>query len=603
MSRLSPYTTTLTHPTYGSRVIQPIVNDYALKAKLVEKEKFRRRSMETTIVLDGVDYMWLKAIDDDPTLRCEDVTFVITTVIGGTTYTPFEGVVKVPQVKFNERAGIANFKPLPDDDYREMYENWETEHNILTGTNTTVYGLLGDLEAIRCEDNAYSGSLPSRVSPYTTIDSCISPGEGYVVFRLEYGFGIPGPDYIRTTWIREKVTGSVSEPIGNGWIDLGGGDWAREPQISAVPVEIVNTYDSNTNVLVYDAYFPLSGVGLVYDVTGDIEDDGFDEVLPGTNLYYKPAVYDNGATLEEALGILNPITGGTFISDFFGINPDSTNPSNDAYVEALAYHQNLVLHDITDVSQWNATNNATIGEISFKDLYETLKNKYNVFLRITGTSIRIEHESYWTLTQGLDLTQPEYARRVRGRNEYDYGDTDLPKEEKFTGLDSPVSGYFEGVPITYSKCITEDSPIEPYDTPLVITDIGFIGEKMENEDTKSQISREGFTLMAAGESGGFLYLVQTNGYSNERLSMTVLHDKMWRHGRPQIEGNMNGADETFTTKKRTKRQQNISIKLNRLELMTYDPDELMKTVYGWGEVEEVTMSLASGELQIILRHD
>jgi hypothetical protein len=533
MGSLSNYTITFTHSTEGSREITPDNSELIIVDKLEDGEKFYRRTLDSTFILSGADYAWLKAIEDDPVARCIDITVTIQTVVSATTHTPLEGVVRMNQVKFNERDGIAEVKPEPDDDYRELYENWETKINILSGTTkTTVNTFIGELEIQECGPDSAFDIFPSSLPENT---SCLTLGGsppdslGWTLVRnrtqnmTPAASGTPGlydaTSGHTTIWAREKVTGAATAPPGAGWISLGGMVYVRE---------IPKQFD-------YSQYiFDPDGIG-VCQVVFTLE--GIEELNPSLGTYeYEVQEFDNGVELTEVLDALNPITGGTFISDFYQINPDATAPSNDAYTEASDYHTKLIFFDITDITRWDAGQNATIAETTFKDLYEFLKNKHNVFLTITGTTIRIEHESYYNSVEveGLDLTSGVYPIQILGRKEYDYGDLDLPKEERFTGLDSPVSSYFEGDPILYTKCIGEKSAIETFDTPEYITDLGYINQNTDD------ISVEGFFVAACLDYDGQVYIHQLAGRLNGPLAMTKLHDKFWRHGRPQLEGNLTG---------------------------------------------------------------
>jgi hypothetical protein len=63
---------------------------------------------------------------------------------------------------------------------------------------------------------------------------------------------------------------------------------------------------------------------------------------------------------------------------------------------------------------------------------------------------------------------------------------------------------------------------------------------------------------------------------------------------------------TFITAKRTKRQQGLQIKAltaGRLFVATWTSSDLIKSQYGWGEVESAKIYLASGLVEITLKHD
>lgn len=598
MAWIDKYTFTLSH-TDGNRAVVPIIPDFQYSFQKEDDDAvFHRTLSETELVFIGADFTYLNDIRNGAN-SCDPITLTVTTTCGGATVTPYTGIFHITDCNpFDLDNCRVTVSPKPSDDYTEMFENWEEEINILSGTTkSTVYGLLGDLEAIRCSDLAYVGSLPLRASPYTTVETCISPGEGWVLFRLQYFYGIPGPDSIYSTWVREKVTGSVSEPIGNGWIDLGGGDWAREPQTAEFPTILIDAYDSNTNVLTYDAYFALSGVAIEYDLTGDITDEGYELLLAGSDFYYKSAVYDNGVTLERVLEALNPISGGTFVSDFFSINPDATYPVNDAYTGAIADLANVIVYQMTDVTTWDASENARRGITTYKKFYEYLRNKFDVRQVVSGTEIRIEHISYFENVMGLDLTVAPYASQIAGRNKFSYLNPTV-RYEYFKGMSSPVTDYFEGLPIEYTTCVNEDSQTKNYPVKDFMHDLGY------TQSYPEKVDEDGFFVIGAALSDSFLYVEVWDGYANGKLSTTYVHDLYWRYRRAQQTGLLNGASVTFESWKPNRLQEGLTIKLPDCSvLINYNPALEMNTGLGWGEVQNAVVSLKNCSITPILHHD
>ena len=601
MAWIDKVTFTLTH-TDGTQVIVPEVEDFRYSfVKEDEDDVFYRAKPDTELLLTGDDFEYLNDIQAGAN-KCDPITLTVELECGGTDTMVFTGVFRTSDCDFDLDDCTATIKPFANDDYVELYENWETEYNILSGTTrTTVRQIYGDLETDTCFDLAFVGS-PSTLPPWEELDSCLSsPGDGWVLLRTLIRFEDPGPDIVASTWVREKVTGEVPEPPGGGWIDLGGGDWAREPDLTEEYTIKIDTFNGTEGE--FDAYFGVVGADIIVASSGieisDAEDNGYEELATGADegdLYYKKAVYDNGVLLEELLDHMMPISGGSIVSDFFSINGDATAPSNDSYTDAAANLVNLVFHQIADVSNWDAFQNTTKGIMTFKFLLEYLKKKFDVRWTVTGTVIRVEHISYFENAQGLDLTSSAYEAWIEKTNKFSHKAPPV-RYEYFKGMESPVTDYFEGLNIEYTNCTGEDFETNDFNIPDFMHDLGYTQGNADDIQTK------GFFVFATEERSGSYYAIFNNGYANGKLSTTYVHDKHWRWRREQAQGYLNGVLETFETYKPDMIQIPLIVQFaNCSALVNYDPALEMKTGLGWGEVQQVSISLKNCSMNLSLRH-
>jgi hypothetical protein len=313
---------------------------------------------------------------------------------------------------------------------------------------------------------------------------------------------------------------------------------------------------------------------------------------------------DNGVTLNDvvALFINTFCPGFTFVSDFFQINPDV--PSAVNYVTGQRSKTRfLTLFQKSDVKRPTASGNATKANLSFEKLFEMLVKAYNVRWRVEGSTVRMEHVSYWTRNAGLDLTQPKYAQYIRGLRKYSYQSDDIPAREEFKWMEAGY-GDFQGVPIIYSGgCVTKGSRnnVKQFAIDKFTTDVELV---LSNPNPDSNVvSDDGFVLIAADYDGTNYYIITESaifgGSSlNNSLAWAQLHRDYHKWDRPLSSGSMNSTPTDFFTTKPTKKGEKIRIPLCCTD--TFNPDETIKTPLGLGVVDKATFSFRDETLEVEL---
>jgi hypothetical protein len=606
MAWIDKYTFSVSHPTQGSATLNPVIEDLTLSWGESADFIFLRKVVDTELVLKGSDYDYFDAIDNlSPILRAQKTDITITVDNAGTPETIFEGFVSLAEGQWNKRQREIILKIEPNDKYSCILDNWETEYNVLNATNFNEASVLvGKLEALTCSDFTYTAPpILAFFDETQAVGTCINPAEGWVILR-EYYIEIEGIDTIRhTTWVREKVTGAPSIPFGTGWINLGGGTYVREPEVSASFT--VSILEETSTTYQYEAYKQVVGAEIARDPSGAVATAGFIDLEPTTNqtkgfLYYRPFSLDNGVDLEEVLEILKADCDGlnTIRSNFFRINEDVI-PITDPYIAAVAGFDKVVVWQKSDVIFANAFNNASRAEITLKDLLTQLRNIFNVEWDIDDVSgeFFIEHISEFEGSNGLDLTVPPYSEMIEGFENYSYQSVPVPRREVFTWMDKDVvSDYFKGEPIVYNEASATDDDLE-INADKVSTDFTALVSYPDSSNP------EGLFLGAVGVDGSENYLNFEDGKINGHLSFTKLHDNYWTFGRPYPVGTLNGVLTTFDSYERFKEQETIRIRIDISTLLSFDPSELVKTQYGWGKVSRAEYSAKNSELTLTIRHD
>jgi hypothetical protein len=265
---------------------------------------------------------------------------------------------------------------------------------------------------------------------------------------------------------------------------------------------------------------------------------------PGTG-YAVVSTCPNGRILNDVL--VNLFSDYTVKSDFFGINPDATNPSNAAYTFATKYLRKLILHQKSDIKRPNSSNLATASayNITQKSLLEDFQVLFNTRWTIVGSILRIEHASYFSGGTGLDLSAaPQKMFFTTDK-------TDYVEKEYFEYMDEKSSELFKPYPITYNCGEGE----KKYKLQNFSTDLVFIYEK----DNSEVISDAGFVLLSTQIISTKYYVIN----DNIPLSFPVLHANLHKHARLQPVGYMNdsGTPISFFTSKKIRQQPAFTVPL------------------------------------------
>jgi len=392
---------------------------------------------------------------------------------------------------------------------------------------------------------------------------------------------IPEPTYraerrIVTRYVREFVAGSTTPP-GDGWISVSGG-FARAMSVA---------YDSiQSNILENNS----DEINEVYKVVG----------LGDNN---EPIPIPNGVRLDDILTTFTPCSL-TIVSDFFGINADSTAPTNTPYTEASQNLQDYLWFQKSDVKRPQASNIATSGKTSFKKIMEVLQVMHNVRYRITGSELRIEHVSYFLSAAGLDLTAAPYSSYIDGKTSTTYDNTDAAKSERWEWMET-VSPMFTCIPIRYAEeCLLSDAQDEiTYPAQEMNSDVLYIQGNPDRVDDK------GFVPVAAYRNGSDYYLVQEtnlvdgNLYPNSHLAWANLLAHYHTYERLYPTGTMNNSATTFDSSRRRKVGEPLEIILSNASYWNvFSAGDSVETVIGVGEVTRAEYDTLTCRLGLNVRY-
>ena len=549
----------------------PAIDDLVFEWSLEDGEEFYRQRVTTPLVfvnnskLAIDDYDYFKAIEDS-TDRCDEIVIEIYSNCTTPRTLIATGLVILTKADWDEDRCTVTIPFTVNDEYTCLIANQDEVVDFSGLTTYTVSSFVGEIETA----GSFTNDNPTRLG-----ETYIPPGLTGSEWKLiRYTAELISPTIWQETWefVREKVIGGT-QPPGFGWV-AEGSDWVRE---------VI------TDLLSSQAFPGTFGTDLDirYQVRGNEDFEA-----------------DNGRLLSDIIELVVAQCGTlTLVSNFFNINPDGTEPANTVYAAANTYLDTLAVWQKSDIKRFGDLNNATKLSISWADLYENLKNLFNVHIAITGTTLRLEHISYFAEVQGLDLTTQK-ASYLNGTRSYSYDDGSLANVEKFAFMDS-VSDSFNGFDITYSSsCVDPEASAVNYRATLFTTDLDFCLDFPEDVDD------DGFFLANLALYDGNLYIQKYTvpGFAslgpqfNGHLAFPNLHEFYWKHGRMFMTGNMNGSATTFESSKRIKEQAPISFKFCCDELLAFDVNELMNSQYGWGRINTATYSTKTEALTVNLLH-
>ena len=296
-----------------------------------------------------------------------------------------------------------------------------------------------------------------------------------------------------------------------------------------------------------------------------------------------------------------PAPDGTYTAQFYEVFGVAA-PIN--YVTgARSKTDNIVVFQKSDVKRPNATGNASKANINFEKFMQALVEMFNCRWRFEGNIFRIEHISWYSKNQGLDLTMPKYAKYVDGMYKYSYDTAKIPQREEFTFMEAGP-GDFTGLPIKYSGgCVSKSSKdnITKHSVESVTTDVQLCLDNPANDSRV--VDDAGLVFMATQTDGTQYWIISEQSILggstlNNSLAWAQLHRDYHKYYRPLRRGNMNGVDTGFFSVKPTKKGDALTIPLCCGDV--FNPDDLVTTMLGQGTVDKATFSFKDETVKLDL---
>lgn len=548
-------------------VVEPLDGWPRYRWERVDDGKFFRKKLANELLFAGADYAYFKALYDAD--DCTKITLLIERYCAGAWVTDYEGKIVIAEGDYNVSRCEVSYQVAPDDLYECINRNLEKPLNWLdVSSAVSVNSIYGTIETINC---IYNGATFGTNSINQFYKFCWSGGALDIntgttpdpslawrpIAHHQY-FDTPtaGQLELDTIWARETVT-QVATPPGAGWINLGSNVWVR-------PV-VYGTITENRTATTYTFSAEIADV--------DVDNGRL-----------------MGETLEAIVAALDCDVD-SVVSDFFGINPDATAPSNSAYTFAANYLQSLVMFQKSDVVRASATGNAVFLEMTLKDFLDDLRKSLNVYWGISSAGVlRIEHWSYFEGTNSLDLTTLDGGIHIAGSTRFRAQDN-TPAVEKFAYQEAFSTNFLSKI-MTYSDGCASDRT-EDYSCRSLCADFGGL---LEN-DSAGLI---GFVLVSTYDDGSGGYIIDnTNNEANGALAWRATFPTLWAYGRYNADISTTAGAVTVASVRKRKGQSKIEIPFCCED---FEPTELVNTSLGWGEVKDAELDTQKNILTLNLLH-
>jgi hypothetical protein len=554
----------------GDTQVFPVVRTVRKRWERVPGQRAYREKVATPLLFRGADYAYFRAIYDAG--ECANVTLTIERKCEGEWDVWHVGRVPINDGEYNESFCQVTFEIQPDDVYQCAADSFAVKKNWLEfGTATTLKtGVTGaTIETVTC-DTAENIPLDldlhfSRACWGDTLTSSTDP-EPTLAWRpiSHYQYYVPfGSDWTvisKTTWAREKIT-SGTQPPGDGWINLSGTTWVRPVSVSFPK----KTLEPTSAGVSWEAQIinkaPISNGRLLPELI-------------------EAVVADLDCAIDEV------------VSNFFGINADATNPTNDAYDNATDNLQNVFFFQKSDIVRASASNDASRFEATLDEFLKDISEALQVFWALENDGgtirLRIEHYTYFDGQNGLDLTAGD-AKYIRGLNSFK-SKAEVPAFEEFAYQES-YRPKFMTQRIDYgANCVSAQSISRA--SRRLCCDVGGL---LENPDA----GLDGFVLAAAHDIGGGEYLLNTlGGEANGAFAWTNVLPELWVDGR--FDASATATVDGYTVGAIRKGRQQGPIVLPLCCADEFAPGDLVNTQIGWGEVESAEFDAETATLTLNL---
>lgn len=551
--------------------VTPVVPGLRYRWETEGEGRFFRKKLTTRLLFSGADYVYFKGLYD--AASCDETTILIENFCNGEWVTEYNGRIVVAGGEYDFDRCEVTYSILPNDPYECFNRAIKKSVDFLiVSSAVTVRSIYGTIETETC---IYNGDEFGTNSINMFLKDCWSggtqdittgttpdPAEAWRPLEHEQLFDTPvaGQLQITTTWARE-VAVHVGSPPGLGWINTSGDNWVRPIMYGAISeMRTATTYTFETTA-------------------ADVE-------------------ADNGRILGEVVEAIVEdfdcgITG--VVSNFFGINADATNPSNDAYDMAADFFQEVILFQKSDVVRASADANAVRLLLTFEEFLQALRDCFNVYYAIVPDGadfyLYIEHWTYFDGQNGEDLTTLDGGKYIVGTNRFQ-SESEIPAAEIFNYQESYNTDFMRKEILYPQACSTSDQS-KDYSLAKLCADFGGL---LDNTDA----GLDGFLLVSTENLSAGVYLIDSTDYqANGIMAWRQLFPVVWMFGRYGDDVTTTAGAVTVQTVRKQKAQTQITYK-SCCGGAEFDPTELIQTGLGWGQVKEAEYDTRTNNVTVKL---
>ena len=592
-------------PTYGTALASYRSVNPANLVKFTEEPDLnigliaRRRKLSSDIVFTGEDYAFFLHYQRRRSLRCEEFYIRREWKCGGVWREVWTGVFSVGSGEWDHDLCTFSVRPETYDRYTCLMRGMGEKVNLMAVEPVTVSAVIVqvDVEFLPC----------LRILGFVVCTEPGDPDTEWVLGHDQAGIPMDCPSpttYDLAMFWRERMTtecigGNPASPPGSGWVLLedncdsnGTATFIREPTTAwpygDVEITVTGTQDippppNDDCDWLYAGY-----------INFDEEATWFPTCETPTYHHYwvcptaaSPVTFERARPLQDCLWHLVERTGcgalTDVVSDFFEWSPIGDTPGYVAGQNYVTGETNQVDHLVilqkSDAIDPTASNPATIGEITLKEMLQFMVETFRVYWIIDDDgNLRLEHISAWRSQSGLNLTTYSEDRLIEPLA-YASTSDESPRVERLKWAEAQ-SRDFVGKDIVYSgPCVASDNE-KSWNAAPFTSDIAYI-----NTDPDA-ISKEGFAILACRMLDDLSMeviigdgTITNNLATNAPLSTANLQDAFWRHDRYLWSGRMNDTEQTFTNVTPNIQQKPVLLRLC-CDVLDLSPEDVATTRLG-----------------------
>lgn len=589
----------------GSINPKPVNSSLTWKWQEHPEEGFYNQSLDTALIFQGDDFHWLYSIIRARKI-CDKNELIINEKCDNSEF--FRSKLSLVDGKYNVETCVAEITPRDGGPLSCLMNNWSREHNIVEiAPYKEIYNQEGVLERIECCHTETHRNLFDIIDPVTgkvmeelpssagCIDSQGLWAESKRVVTFKDASTMLRPFRVKITtcseWVREKWVGEGA-PDSPGWVNIDGAYYRQVETYESgrfdQNIEMPEGMDQNTLLIInFDTLDVIDHVQLLNDVLVGI-------------------INKNGCHYNV-------------VSDFLGINPDGTAPNNEAYDYARNYLQELHIADIRALKE-NASP-PTALEMSFLDIWRDIKTMFNLKMDMVDGALRIEHVSYFKRTYRIDLTRESLKKHLYGSGEFEYDQKELPRMETFEHAQEDPDGLWGPVKVEYEgDCVArDDSEDKIHATQKFVVNLSGAVRAMrasEDDENAPAYNDRAYVLISAKNDAIITSSIERRSpvatatfmRKNGPLNWINLFENLHTWGRYKKTGLVKrnpgdwGEMMIFHGNSYNRIQKDVQIPMCCEDILKFNPNDLIKTQFGWGKVIQATYESPAGILTLKLAH-
>jgi hypothetical protein len=593
---------TYTHHIEDTRVYPVNLVENGLKHARENDMHVYRTAFDGSLVLIDDDYDLLYAIEkgiSEIANRSDFLNYVIKrdSVVYKTFRFRVTDVSWEPNLK---RCSVTNLDLI--DSYTDIFENWDTEVNIINANAVDLYLPVRSELIIR-----FFVYDPNDFDNYTFDDS----GTWIEVSVENYGT-------VRL-WVVNRLSRSVrnvtlyvvaaevmkyrpnSVPAistdntdGQGWVTTSYNDDGSKTMCRSWNYTDRDLYfdDTNESVSLDNKYY-ISETRLDSDdhvLVGEITSLGGTDYYCYVRTELYPAVYNRFSfrkTAHLVTDVMNYILSQSNLASYNFEFDLWENDVNKITGESGDDPTNkLIFIAESDVHKPFADEQDSEVITTLAEMLDDLTKTYNAYWLIDDTTIKIRHKLRLEDVDIYNLTVSPYAKYIRRLNNYTYEDYELVHEEIIESIRNSANDDFAAVKIEYQNVpLVDKSEKNVKEIQVKYTsDINHIQNQEYEYDSNGRVF-----LMCEADGDDYEILKTTNPISgnveyNDLMSLLTLFYNYQRVKRPYNEGTVKSVTYNFDYVQRVKKQQTLTILDRDNEL---DPNKLYQSFAGIGEIDSM----------------